>query len=99
MVASASTSFIEFRLSRQRLLERKQARLEGALQWRAVELLAPNPAPVSLTPVLADHVDATMAREEFQEGAASEGRRGEGRRDTGRGRVPPPRSRRGCGSP
>jgi hypothetical protein len=59
--------FVELRLPRQRLLERKQARLERALQRRLVELLAPDPAPVRLTPVLPGHVHPAVAREEFQD--------------------------------
>ncbi|MGH7393456.1 MAG: hypothetical protein ACREM3_28975, partial [Candidatus Rokuibacteriota bacterium] len=58
--------FVEFRLPRQRLLERKQVRLERSRQRRLVALLTPDPTPVPLTPVLPGQGDAAMAGEELQ---------------------------------
>src|SRR5262249_26289026 len=49
------------------LFEREQRRLEGPLQRRQVEALGADPAPVALTPVLADDVEASMAVEELEE--------------------------------
>src|SRR5437667_8742860 len=58
--------FVEFRLPRQRLLQREHGGLDRALERRQVESLLTDPSPVGVAPVLAGEVGVPVAGQELE---------------------------------
>src|SRR5205809_660122 len=58
--------FVEFRLPRQRLLQREHGGLERALERRQFEPLLTAPSPVGVAPVLAGEVGVPVAGQELE---------------------------------